>query len=250
MNEKFNHQDNQYLFPYHYIPSFGPKNTPLLHRVLDWGFEYLTYISFIQEKIKELSPRSILDVGCGDGYLLNHLDINGCDKQGIDLSEKAIRFANAFSSNTKFEVKDIFDLKEQYEMISLIEVLEHIPDEILENFVKKINDLTSQNGYFIVSVPTTNEPVHRKHFRHYDDTLLTQHIDNNTDFKIIEEYYIYSNSKILKKIRKLFHNKFYTLNAGPVKRLFWKFHKKYFYYSNKTQGSHLIRIYKKVSNDR
>lgn len=45
----------------------------------------------VLDEIKKLNPKSILD-----GYLLNNLDLN-CEKYGVDLSQKAILFAQAFS---------------------------------------------------------------------------------------------------------------------------------------------------------
>jgi hypothetical protein len=70
-DSKFVIQASQYEFPYHYLPHFSANGTPRLHRYLAWGLDYLTYTSFVVEQIRQISPRSLLDIGCGDGRLIN-----------------------------------------------------------------------------------------------------------------------------------------------------------------------------------
>ena len=118
-NPKFETQDNQYEFPYHYLASMN-EETPQIKKTLGWGFEYLSYMNEVLFEIGNLKYNNILDVGCGDGYLLNHLETDS-KKLGIDLSQNAIIFANAFAKDAKFEIRDLLTLEEKYDLISLIE---------------------------------------------------------------------------------------------------------------------------------
>lgn len=54
-----------------------------------------------------------------------------------NLSQKAIMF----------EIKDLFKLEEEYDLISLIEVLEHIPNDFVELFMTKVLSLIKKDGY-------------------------------------------------------------------------------------------------------
>jgi SAM-dependent methyltransferase len=72
-------------------------------------------------------------VGCGEGYVLEALKHHGvtCPMTGIDLSETAIADAKARVSGVNFMVEDALELARQgktYDLVMMIEVLEHIPD--------------------------------------------------------------------------------------------------------------------------
>jgi 2-polyprenyl-3-methyl-5-hydroxy-6-metoxy-1,4-benzoquinol methylase len=196
------------------------------------------------EEIKQLEYKNILDVGCGDGYLLNHLETDA-EKLGVDLSQKAIMFANAFAKDAKFEIKDLFTLEEQYDLISLIEVLEHIPNDFVEPFMTKVLALIKKDGYFIISVPTTVIPLNKKHYRHYDEKLLSEHIEKFGDVELVKERRVYKMTSTLKFFMRLLNNKVWSVNSKTLLNLFWKWHVKNNINATKEDGYHIIRIYKK-----
>jgi SAM-dependent methyltransferase len=243
-NPKFEIQDDQYQFPYHYL-AFMDDKTPQIKRTLGWGFEYLSYVSVVIEEIKKLKYKNILDVGCGDGYLLNNLETS-FPKLGIDLSEKAIMFANAFAKDAKFEIKDLFTLEEKYDLISLIEVLEHIPNDFVKPFMTQVLSLINKDGHFIISVPTTVLPLNKKHYRHYDEKLLSEHIEAYGNVELIKERRVYKNPSILKFFMRLLNNRIWSINSKYILNKFWKWHLKNNIDADKQSGYHIIRIYKKL----
>lgn len=244
--EKFKIQDQQYSFPYHYLTGLD-SNVPYIKKSLSWGIEYLTYMNIIQSEIEGLDIENILDVGCGDGYLLNNLNETKINKYGIDLSEKAILFAKAFSRNTTFERKDLFQIDDKFDAVSLIEVLEHIPDDFLESFMTRVLDLVKVDGYFIISVPTTVIPLNKKHYRHYNEELLSKHTENFAKLELVKEIRAYRVNKTLDLILRLLNNRYWSINSEFLLAKFWNWHKKNNFISNKEKGAHLIRIYKKIS---
>ena len=56
---KFEIQDNQYEFPYHYL-AFMDNKTPQIKRTLGWGFEYLSYMNVVMNEINQLKYQNIL----------------------------------------------------------------------------------------------------------------------------------------------------------------------------------------------
>src|SRR6185503_12913568 len=54
VDDKFALQDEQYHFPYHHIPHFGPHPSNI--RRLGWGLEYLCYQRILVERVRELAP--------------------------------------------------------------------------------------------------------------------------------------------------------------------------------------------------
>jgi SAM-dependent methyltransferase len=237
---KFDLQDNEYNFPYHYLVSLE-NNLPLVKKELSWGVEYLTYMTYIKSYIEtNIKPQSMLDIGCGDGYLINSLKYDENNNyQGIDLSKKAVGFANAFSNGYKFNTIDLFDISEKFDLVSLIEVIEHIPDYLLSEFIKEAFDKVKDGGYLIISVPTDITPVQEKHYRHYNEKMLNEQIGvKNTD--IVNEVRLYKKSRLLEKTIKLVFN----LRSKTIKSRFWKWHQKKYFYADKNNGKHIIRVYK------
>jgi len=243
-NPKFEIQDSQYEFPYHYLAYMEDK-TPQIKKTLGWGFEYLTYMNVVMEEINKLKYENILDVGCGDGYLLNHLETSA-SKLGVDLSEKAIMFANAFAKDATFEVQDLFNLDKKYDLISLIEVLEHIPNDFVDSFMTQVLKLIKKDGYFIISVPTTAIPLNKKHYRHYDEQLLSEHVESNGNIELVAEKRIYQASSTLNFFVRLLNNRIWSVNSKYILNKFWQWHLKNNVKADVNSGHHIIRIYKKL----
>jgi len=250
---KFDIQANQYKFPYHYIP-YILDETLYIKRVLGWGMEYLTYTEYVINLIKNLqNTKSLLDVGCGDGYLINKC-AEFCNKKmtGIDLVKKSIDFAKAFSNseNVEFLVKDIKDIKEKYDIVTLIEVLEHIPDNEVEEFLNLVIDKVNNGGYFIISVPTDVRPVIKKHYKHYNESMLDLTIDKRfSNLILVEEKRLYRDNLLTKFMNKVLNNRYFSLNYQPFLRWIWKVHKKYSFFATEKDGVHIVRVYKKEKND-
>lgn len=85
------------------------------------------------ESIAKLGPKTVLDVGCAMGHLVDALRARGIEAYGIDLSEYAISQVSdqirpycAVCSATE-ELPDHFP--QHFDMVVTIEVMEHIPPE-------------------------------------------------------------------------------------------------------------------------
>ena len=239
-------QEALYSFPYHYIPMIDAAGIPRITRSLSWGIEYLTYIAVVRKEIKAVlnANERLLDIGCGDGYLLNSLGFD-IQKHGVDLSSRAIAFAKAFATDAVFEIRDIQELTAEYDAVTCIEVLEHIPDEALNDFVSGMIRLIKPSGYLIVSVPTTVVKLNKKHYRHYDEALLSEHLEKSQKLELIKEQRVCRTSRILSLIQLMLHNQLWTVNFAPLLKAFWKWHCRSNIIASLENGAHLIRVYKK-----
>jgi SAM-dependent methyltransferase len=88
-----------------------------------------------------LSPRKVLDVGCGTGRMIYLLRQLGVDARGIDISHYAISRAGVetqpFISHgdiTKLPFPD-----KSFDLVTTFDVLEHIPTDKLEKAISECN---------------------------------------------------------------------------------------------------------------
>ncbi|CAM4239405.1 class I SAM-dependent methyltransferase [Gillisia hiemivivida] len=244
---KFEYQENQYVFPYHHIAYLDKQNNAVNYRTLTWGFKYFCYLLHCKKIIESLDLNSVLDVGCGEGRFLGLLDDGIIRKVGVDLSKRAIGFARAFHPGVEFLTKDASEIEEKFDMVTAIEVLEHIPDEEVNGFFNKLAAKTNDGGRILISVPTKVKPVSAKHYRHYDLELFQNQLQAaNIPFEIEKVDYVYKEPKWLKLYSKMTNNKFGTLQIKFFNDLIWKFTQKNLCITNAKHGEELIILLKKL----
>jgi len=101
--------------------------------------EWLSFFDGIAEQIvKRINPKMVLDAGCAMGFLVEGLRMRGVEAYGIDVSEYAIQ-------NVHEDIKDFCRLEsisepfaQQYDLIVVIEVLEHLRQTEAEKAVENI----------------------------------------------------------------------------------------------------------------
>lgn len=221
--DKFKRQNVMYQYPYHHIPHFDEDGCGIRTRMLNWGFEYLSLIKYVSEKVISMSPKSVLEVGCGDGAILQLLSSEIESVTGADLSHEAIAFAQAFSPDVKCYADDAKNVKGAFDLVMAIEVLEHIPDELVDGFVTTLCEKTKSGGHIVISVPTTNMELNKKHYRHYTKELLTQHLGAISDkVELVETNYFYQFTFLEKLYKKLTENALFYGELRPMRKPVWR----------------------------
>lgn len=245
MKKKFKIQENEYQFPYHHLPYIDGQENVVNYRTLAWGFKYFCYLLHCKKIIVSLGVNSVLDVGCGEGRFLGLLGDEIDRKVGVDLSERAIGFAKAFHPEIEFFTRNISETEEKFDIVTAIEVLEHIPDEDVTDFFNKLAARTKERGKILVSVPTTVKPVSAKHYRHYNLELFQNQLQTaNIPFKIEKVDYVYREPKWLRLYSKLTNNKFGTLQIKYLNDLLWKHIQKNLCSTDAEHGEELIVLLK------
>lgn len=152
----------------------------LYHLARRWGLRRKYGI------IHSLQPNGkVLDVGCGTGEFLAYLMSRGYLVQGVEPSLKAREQVIANHSIAVLPALDMVAAHEQFQVVTLWHVLEHLPD--LRSTFKRLFSLLADRGSLIIAVPDRGSwdaehygtdwaawdvPRHLSHFRQEDVHLL------------------------------------------------------------------------------
>lgn len=239
--KKFKIQDAQYHFPYHHLVSFPEFNNG---KIMMSGIEYFGYLEKVLSIISKQKFQSLLDVGCGDGKMIFELSKTFSDKKfvGIDLSEHSILFAKAFNygNGATFELKDIKDVTGEFDVISLVETLEHVPDVEIPNILKNIDRLLKKGGRVVVSVPASTIPVQKKHYRHYTEEVLKEYFKN---YRHLETNFLVKKG-FLHKVFVYITYKLFSIKFG--RKLSHILAKKLLFKASRSTGRHIVSVFEKV----
>ncbi|MEN3015362.1 MAG: class I SAM-dependent methyltransferase [bacterium] len=130
----------------------------------------------------------ILDIGCGTGLLVYALNKAGyMNVKGIDVSPHQISAAKKYGLNVEC-VDSTVDWLRNYELefdvVFLLDVLEHIhPSEHLK-LLRTIHDKLSVNGMLILTVPNANSTFASR-WRYIDWTHYTSFTEHSLEFVLI-----------------------------------------------------------------
>lgn len=100
---------------------------------------WLAFFAGLAEQIaRRLAPRTVLDAGCAMGFLVEALRDRGIEADGVDISEYAIGQVRA-DVRPYCRVGSVLEpFPRRYDLITCIEVLEHLPAEAAEPAVANL----------------------------------------------------------------------------------------------------------------
>lgn len=132
-------------------PLYGDADFYAKISKLPWYYEENKWeFDVAAEFASRLMPKTLLEIGCGEGYFLEKLLPLGLDVEGIDINKVAIKICKAKGLNA--EAVNIFNIAKSYDMVVLFEVLEH-----LENAKELISFITTKlirpEGHLVIAVP-------------------------------------------------------------------------------------------------
>jgi 2-polyprenyl-3-methyl-5-hydroxy-6-metoxy-1,4-benzoquinol methylase len=112
-----------------------------------------TYAShYLWDRVLPLIPHGarVIDIGCGNGALVNELRSQGRDALGVDTSESGARMGGAHCY-VGSAYDDLVSRFGRFDVVVSLEVIEHLYDP--RRFVRVARDLLRPDGLLIVSTP-------------------------------------------------------------------------------------------------
>lgn len=144
-------------------------------------FWALTRAANIRDEITKMDKvNSVLDVGCGTGYVTRQVSDLAEIVKGIDLDEDLIDKAKSASENPQYyDTGNIFDLpydKKSFDLVIAADVIEHLKDDI--RALKELKRILKPQGSVLLSVPNLKflfgpHDESAGHFRRYNLTEVT-----------------------------------------------------------------------------
>lgn len=136
----------------------------------DWNSEqYLKFEKYRTQPSKDLvnrllkyNPKTILDIGCGPGNSTSVLRevFTKAYIKGIDNSENMVRKAKAEYIDLDFEIRDIHDIDEKFDLIFSNACIQWVPDHY--SLIPKIMESVNENGILAIQIPINHkEPLYR-----------------------------------------------------------------------------------------
>lgn len=106
-----------------------------------------------------IKGKKILDVGCWTGQFEELAVKDARQIVGIDPGEEAIEYAKERFPKVKFLIGTLDTIsfsKNSFDVVTLFDVLEHLPKNTEIKTFKIINSLLKPGGYFIITTPNNN----------------------------------------------------------------------------------------------
>ena len=134
------------------IPSYIHKN-PIIRQIF-WRRVFI-----ILGQIKKISPKSMLDFGCGSGVITAFVNPQ-VNRFVTDISYDSFDFmqqrVDHLRNVTKLYPNDLDKIESRFDVILAADVLEHLEGDCIKNQLSLFHKWLKPGGHLIISGPTEN----------------------------------------------------------------------------------------------
>jgi 2-polyprenyl-3-methyl-5-hydroxy-6-metoxy-1,4-benzoquinol methylase len=150
----------------------------------------------LKELARDARGRKLLDVGCGEGQLIQTAKDEGWDAVGIDLSESAIRLCR--ERGLPASQTDFFDSRldhQRFDAIVMSELIEHVPAPA--RFLRRAEELLEEGGTLYLTTPNFGSlarrmlgenwsVIHPEHIGYFERSTLRAMASKQTGLRPIK----------------------------------------------------------------
>ncbi|MCW5807116.1 MAG: methyltransferase domain-containing protein [Deltaproteobacteria bacterium] len=163
------------------ITAFYKQTTNYIYELAEWHLwvpdKRASDVQLVAD-MRTVKAKNILDFGGGVGLIALPLARAGFDVTLADLSGTSLDFAQFRAKNHNINVKiwktdvDAAPPDKKYDVILCMDVLEHLPREVLNDVVDKLIKLKHAGTRIVIAAPFGRTSVHPMHLDADDNTKL------------------------------------------------------------------------------
>ena len=175
------------------------------------------YIIDLINEVDKKSNKTIFDIGCGLGYLLDSLKKGKRKLYGCELDSFATNIAKKFGTIYCDKFENINIKKNSIDIIICHHVIEHVDKP--EVFIKSIKDSLKKNGILILATPDFDSAMARRFglkYRMFHDKTHVNFFTNESMHRFLRDYKF----SIIKVFYPFFETEYF--NKANLMRLFDK----------------------------
>jgi 2-polyprenyl-3-methyl-5-hydroxy-6-metoxy-1,4-benzoquinol methylase len=116
------------------------------------------YFDNIIKILKLNSAPKVLEIGFGNGAFLGYSAKQSFMYDGVESNKKLVDLARS-KGYSSFHSIDEIDSNSKYDLIVLFDVLEHIHEDGIEEFFKKLNQFLNKDGSIFLRFPNGSSPL-------------------------------------------------------------------------------------------
>lgn len=123
----------------------------------EYSKEAACYFKKLFDLALPVPGKSVLEIGYGNGGGLGYLSSRGYCVSGIEMQEELVMRARANGYDVYHDVNEI-DPERKFDLIVMIDVLEHIPQEEIPDFLSRLRTLLNSDGKILARFPNGDSP--------------------------------------------------------------------------------------------
>jgi len=144
---------------------------------------YIEKMHLVRGYLAKCKNLKILDIGCGEGVLVNEYRAKGYDISGIDLNFESSFIRRASILETGFP-------SESFDLVLCLDVIEHLNIGDQEKALIEINRILKPRGIFYATIPNLAHFASRLKFLFLGQLVRTSSIDRHTGDRPFNEFKI------------------------------------------------------------
>jgi GT2 family glycosyltransferase/SAM-dependent methyltransferase len=122
--------------PNYYNAYYSPLGASVYSRENPHWLKFFGH--FADEIVRQLNPRTVLDIGCAKGFLVECLRDRGVEAYGFDVSEYAINEVRPDIKPYCWVGSGSDSISKNYDLITCIEVCEHLPESEAQDAIRQM----------------------------------------------------------------------------------------------------------------
>lgn len=167
-----------------------------------------------------INPKNIIDIGCGNGYIINNIKSN--NKVAVDISYNQLKSINKDILRVRCNVEEI-PIDKKFDYIICTDVFEHVqkPDKLVSEIYRLLDD----SGNFLFAVPWKQDlsvyetKEYKENYKKYKYVHLRS-VDESTIEKYLLKYFSIIKETEIDVVKRFMTLKPYSIKFFHMKRKF------------------------------